>query len=182
MLPAPQNDEEYFDLALAKSSPCWYIAKGIAKEITHDIKSDIESLLCAKFVPSVAKTASFCKDEIELDDAVSMQTLNTNGLVVDRLEFESTEDALSFTFEPMGNHTEVPIEYNGNRFENAHQYSIIDRDKIAFHMTFTCQNVRYIIKSYFEQGESGIEDVSKRYVHVFECINRALDIMMELSV
>lgn len=181
MLPTPKTDEEFYKIALSKISPCWYIAKGAFKEGKDDIKNDIEALLGAEFVLRTEKSVTFCKDEKALPESVRMETLTADGITVDRLQFDSIEDALSFEFKPMGLHTEVPIEYNGERFKNAHQYSIIDRNGISVQMSFTCQSLRYVIKVYPLDARSDIAQPEERYECVFDCIKRALDIMVALN-
>lgn len=182
MLPTPKTDEEFYKIALSKISPCWYIAKGAFKEGKDDIKNDIEALLGAEFVLQSGKSVTFCRDEKALPESVRMETLTADGITVDRLQFDSIEDALGFEFKPMGLHTEVPIEYNGERFENAHQYSIIDRNCISVQMSFTCQSLRYVIKVYPLDAKSDIAQQAERYECVFDCIKRVLDIMVVLNV
>ena len=134
---------------------------------------------------------SFADGTKEIDANIVRETLTSDHMIVERIEFQNKKDALGFRFAHGGSNVGVwAVEYNGEKFENSYilnmAYHKDKSNRVEF--SFVCDNTRYLITSACPDYVVDIdteEDESATYraygIEMIEAVKKAENIVMLLK-
>ena len=155
LLPHPNNYDNFFANLFIILQRCSYIIRDAQLHYSGNIKEQIERLLNANFICNDEKTVHFANGSTELDDCIKRETLKTENLTIDRIEFCDKKDALLLRFSYCGANVGVPvIEYEGEQFQKSYCLNMAyhkDKSNRA-EFSLVCGNAKYLITSACPDG------------------------------
>ena len=150
LLDSPTDHDNFFANLFVILQRCAYILRDAQLTVTEDIKNQIEQLTNAQFVLSNDRQVSFADGTKEIGADIVRETLTSDHMIVERIEFQNKKDALGFRFAYGGSNVGAcAIEYNGEKFEKSYilnmAYHKDKSNRVEF--SFVCTNARYLITS-----------------------------------
>ena len=121
LLAEPTDYDNFFANLFVNLQRCSYILRDAQLTVSEDIKNQIEQSTNAQFVLNNDRQVSFANGTKEIGSDVIRETLTSDYMIVERIEFQSKKDALGFRFAYRGANVGVPtLEYNGEKFEKSY--------------------------------------------------------------
>lgn len=191
LLDAPTDYDNFFANLFVILHRCSYILRDAQLTVSEDIKNQIEQLTNARFVLNDDRQISFADGTKKIDANIVRETLTSDHMIVERIEFQNKKDALGFRFAHGGSNVGVwELEYNGEKFENSYilnmAYHKDKSNRVEF--SFVCDNTRYLITSACPDYVVDIdteEDESATYraygIEMIEAVKKAESIVMLLK-
>ncbi len=191
LLPIPNDYDNFFANLFVILQRSAYIIRSTQLCLSDDIKNKIEQLIGEAFVYNSDRSISFANGTKELGTYISRETLVSNNLTVERIEFGNKKDALAFDFPYRGSNVGVPdVEYGGEKIKRPYILNMAyhkDRSNRA-EFSFVCGNTRYLITSACRDCVVDIdteEDQNATYraygTEMIEAVKKAESIVMLLK-
>ena len=191
LLAAPTDYDNFFAILFVILQRCSYILRDAQLTVTEDIKKQIEQLTNSQFVLNNDRQVLFANGTKEIGADAIRETLTSDYLIVERIEFQNKKDALGFRFAYGGANVGVPtLEYSGEKFDKSYilnmAYHKDKSNRVEF--SFVCANARYLITSAcpdyvidIETEEDGSATYRAYGIEMIEAVKKAESIVMLLK-
>lgn len=191
MLATPKDYDNFFANLFVVLQRCSYILRDAQLTVTEDIKKQIEQLTNSQFVLNNDRQVSFANGTKEIGANVVRETLSSDHIIVERIEFQNKKEALNFRFAYSGANVGAwALDYNGEKFERSYilnmAYHKDKSNRVEF--SFVCDNTRYLITSACPDYVIDIdteEDKNATYraygIEMIEAVKKAESIVMLLK-
>lgn len=150
LLAAPADYDNFFANLFVILHRCSYIIRDAQLTVAEDIKKQIEQITNTQFILNNDRHVSFANGTKEIGANIVRETLISDRMIVERIEFQNKKDALGFDFAYGGANIDAAVlEYDGEKFMRPYILNMaFHKDKSnRAEVSFVCTNARYLITS-----------------------------------